>query len=402
MSIQHSYYKGLCALAASGQIAHEELATLREHMQTCEDCRRDRIDFRFLSSQLVANYAIKHSRVEASSRMTTRFIARARTQGIPLKYCERKQTRWIALPSFRLFAELIGTGLLATLSSHYLMTHWRIRYRPDNKGAIPSSESSQASAVGSSNVTKQRDALKDRLSAAEGQLAVKEAALESTRAAVQRLEVRSAELEQADLKLQQELAARDTEIADLSTRRDQLKSDVENLRAAKATQDLLFHADRSEVEDLRLKIASLTEELNEREELSAAAEQAKDLIVARKLHIVDVHDHAAGNRPRPFGRIFYTEGKRLIFYAYDLGDKSTKVTFYVWGEKSGVTQAKILGVLHADDMRDGRWVVSFDDPQTLAQINTVFVTAESRKKQPEKPSNNRLLVAYIDGTPNHP
>ena len=150
----------------------------------------------------------------------------------------------------------------------------------------------------------------------------------------------------------------------------------------------------------------LRTELAEAQQLSTAANQAKDMIVARNLHIVDVHDNADGSKPRPFGRIFYTEGKKLVFYAYDLGDPrklSAKVSFYVWGEKMGTPQqARNLGILRADDERDGRWVVTFDDSRVLANINTVFVTAESNKKTAIKPNGNRILVAFIDGEANHP
>jgi len=40
---------------------------------------------------------------------------------------------------------------------------------------------------------------------------------------------------------------------------------------------------------------------------------------ARKLYIADVFDVDSGSRTKkPFGRVFYTQGKSLIFYAFDL------------------------------------------------------------------------------------
>jgi hypothetical protein len=164
-------------------------------------------------------------------------------------------------------------------------------------------------------------------------------------------------------------------------------------------------AQRKRLETLQSKVEELTSELAEAQQLNSAANQAKDMIVARNLHIIDVHDNANSSKPRPFGRIFYTEGQKLVFYAYDLGDPTklnAKVSFYVWGEKTGIAQVKNLGILRADDERDGRWVVTFDDHRVLAQINTVFVTAESNKKSVSKPNSNRILVAFIDGEANHP
>ena len=40
---------------------------------------------------------------------------------------------------------------------------------------------------------------------------------------------------------------------------------------------------------------------------------------ARKLYIADVFDVDSGSRTRkPFGRVFYTQNKSLIFYSFDL------------------------------------------------------------------------------------
>jgi hypothetical protein len=62
-------------------------------------------------------------------------------------------------------------------------------------------------------------------------------------------------------------------------------------------------------------------------------------VVARNLHIIDVHDRDGnGKNQRAFGRIFYTEGKPLIFHTYDLADTrklDAKVSFYVGGERLG-------------------------------------------------------------------
>jgi len=55
------------------------------------------------------------------------------------------------------------------------------------------------------------------------------------------------------------------------------------------------------------------------------------------LHIIDVYDVGGqGELERPFGRIFYTEGKSLIFYAFDLDQqKGLKrgAVFQAWGQK---------------------------------------------------------------------
>jgi hypothetical protein len=135
--------------------------------------------------------------------------------------------------------------------------------------------------------------------------------------------------------------------------------------------------------------------------------QARDLIVARNLHIVDVHDtDGDGHAQRAFGRIFYTEGKSLVFYAYDLADPQKvdqQVSFYAWGEKLGREQpVKRLGIFHNEDANEGRWVLTFDDPKVLAQINSVFVTAEEEKQAITRPRGKRILLGFLGNKANHP
>jgi hypothetical protein len=145
----------------------------------------------------------------------------------------------------------------------------------------------------------------------------------------------------------------------------------------------------------------------QQQELAERGSDVRDLVVARNLHIIDVHDRDGnGKSQRAFGRIFYTEGKSLIFYAYDLADPrklDAKVSFYVWGERLGAEKPiRSLGIFHDDDAKDGRWVLTFDDPQILAEINSVFVTVESSRKSIKEPGGRRVLFAFLGDKPNHP
>ena len=126
---------------------------------------------------------------------------------------------------------------------------------------------------------------------------------------------------------------------------------------------------------------------------------------ARNLHIIDVADVDSQGTRRPFGRVFYTEGKSLIFYAYDLEKKRKplgKYSFQAWGQresKAGSVQS--LGVFFADDQTQNRWVLKYDDPSVLAEIDAVFVTIEP-KGGSMKPIGQQLMYAYLKANPNHP
>ena len=107
----------------------------------------------------------------------------------------------------------------------------------------------------------------------------------------------------------------------------------------------------------------------------------------------------------PFGRVFYTKGKSLIFYAYDLDQQPglrDANTFQAWGRR-GPDQARAvnLGVLYVDNAAKKRWVLKADDPKTLADIDAVFVTVEPHGGS-SHPSGKPLLFAYLRVEPNHP
>ncbi len=159
-------------------------------------------------------------------------------------------------------------------------------------------------------------------------------------------------------------------------------------------------------EDLAAKLDTTEEELRRQNDLKSAKLELGDLVAARNLHIVDVYDaDSNGKRQRSFGRVFYIEGKSLVFYAYDLdapGQVKANMVFHVWGEKAGVREvAHSLGILHKDDGQS-RWAMTFDDPRVLVKINSVFVTTEVASKQYNEPHGKKVLYAYWGNPPNHP
>jgi hypothetical protein len=153
--------------------------------------------------------------------------------------------------------------------------------------------------------------------------------------------------------------------------------------------------------DLRNARAAVEQE----RELNSAAHDVRELMGARKLHIVDVYDaeNDAGSA-KSFGRVIYTEGKSLIFYAFDLDQKrrGRKVSFQAWGENGGKREGpRNLGAFYIDDEVQKRWVLKVNDAAKLKAIDTVFVTVESQKEA-EKPSGTRFLQAYLGSRANHP
>jgi len=178
------------------------------------------------------------------------------------------------------------------------------------------------------------------------------------------------------------------------------------------TEAILATQDRR-VQQLQNELQTARGQLQDQDEQRAAADQQpakgqlSDLVTARNLHIVDVYDaDGGGQRKASFGRVFYVEGKSLLFYAYDLQDTrqaKANVVFRVWGGRVGAKEVThSLGILRIEDARQGLWTMTFDDPSVLAEINSVFVTAESASRRDLLPHGKKVLYAYLGNPPNHP
>jgi hypothetical protein len=172
-------------------------------------------------------------------------------------------------------------------------------------------------------------------------------------------------------------------------------------------------ADKQRASALQARVTDLDRLLHDREatmdqqeELLAHDRDIRDLMGARDLYVAEVYDvERTGETKKPYGRVFYTKGKSLIFYAYDLDQQAglkNVSTFQAWGRRGpDWQQALSLGVFYIDNASKKRWVLRFDDPKALAQIDAVFVTIEPNGGS-HKPSNKPLLFAYLHIDPNHP
>jgi hypothetical protein len=152
----------------------------------------------------------------------------------------------------------------------------------------------------------------------------------------------------------------------------------------------------------KLRIASAT--LDMERQLAAAGQDVRELMVARQLHVVDVHDTDSNGKPsRAFGRVFLTEGKSFSFYAFDLNEDNglnTKRTFQVWAVPEGSkNSAHSLGFLQADAKAPGRWVLNVKSPAMVKGINSVYVTAGYANGAKQR-SGPKMLYAYL-GVANH-
>ena len=184
------------------------------------------------------------------------------------------------------------------------------------------------------------------------------------------------------------------------------QTQLDSLERQRAQDGARAESLTAQVNDLHAQLREREQTLSKQQDLLAHDRDVRELMGARELHIAELYSVARdGVTQKPYGRVFYTKGKSLIFYAYDLdqqaGPRNAR-TFQAWGQRGpDRREALNLGIFYEDNAAKKRWIVKCDDPKTLEQIHAVFVTVEP-KGGSDKPSGSPLLFTDLQIEPNHP
>jgi anti-sigma-K factor RskA/putative zinc finger protein len=204
----------------------------------------------------------------------------------------------------------------------------------------------------------------------------------------------------------EDLLAAETKLEQLQKTVDMLTGQREELTSHAATlQDKVGELTEL-VRDRERERDEKQEEVAKQQELLEHDRDIRELMGARDLYVAEVHDvSTTGQTNKTYGRVFFTKGKRLVFYAYDLdaqpGLKNAS-TFQAWGRRGPDKQQVLsLGIFFEDNIGKKRWVLKTNDPKTLDDIDAVFVTVEPDGGS-RHPSGKQLLFAYLRVNPNHP
>jgi predicted nucleic acid-binding Zn-ribbon protein len=442
LPIMHGRYREMCSLAATGQLGGPDMSELNEHIAACDSCREFLESVTQVSIQIMpvrAEGFLSPARVAPPQGMRGRFLSRLAVEawsagdGVTRRQVPMvvQKAAFESLPSQREEkAHSRGSGpegRLAWLSPlrrsaailAVCSTIGIVGFYGGLRTAMPKARRvTQLHPPGLPDVHEDLADVSDRMSLFEQQRKDLASQLRETNEQLNASETQEKMLRQrladASNKLAALTAQTDGERQRL-TQADQqasanvtyLQGELEKLRWQLDDAKTKFAAQQNESERLRAKLEETESSLQRELDLKSAKTEMGDLAAARNLHIVDVYDaDPNGKRQRSFGRVFYNEGESLVFYAYDLEDPGrfkANVVFHVWGGKAGVKESThSLGILRQDDAGQGRWAMTFDDPKVLAQINSVFVTAESASKLYDQPHGKKVLYAYFGNPPNHP
>jgi len=368
------------AVAASGQASELELADLRSHLETCPSCRSVAYDFTEISAQGLSVLAAERERRQIPSGMTQRFVARLGSEGIEMR---RDASTIPKRNRFAVFAAIGAVAAAALIVS--FLTFGRPKPSISAGGHIPANQApvavsgtnSQPAQVPDAYLLEQLASARAEMNALDAKIKAQVGELASASKAEDTLNSHVADVERENAAL---LSDRPSMNLESSSSRQNWK-----VRVGKERKRRCFSSTRNRASRASKKVADQTEALGQQQEFAAKAGDVRELVTARNLHIIDVHDRDGdGKNQRAFWPYFLHRGEVPHFLCVRprrSAESGCKVSFYVWGEHLGAEKpVRSLGIFHNDDVSDGRWVLTFDDPHVLAQINSVFVTVESSRK----------------------
>ena len=453
----------LCALAASGQLTQSEQKKLEDHLLGCSSCRTAAQQFQAVTDCVIpAIAAAEHGERmgldeerDPSSSSSSWSLADAEANLFQRLNWEESQAHLDAPETSESFpVEPLQAALHNDIAWHHLWSLYAasillvisLGFAAYRFGTHRGQSAHQASAVQSVSVSPAASAnqalLQEQLSdlSHEREVARKQIAQRDRLISMMKRQLDEQSAQLTEIKLAQATKPPDAGVpksghelsrsedrAELAQKLQSSQLQANALRAQLDSLEAQSSQDRNRVAALQAKVEDLTRALEgknqslaeqgqvlaekdaqvgQQQQLLAHDRDIRELIGARDLYISEVYDVArTGETEKPFGRVFYTKEKSLVFYAYDLnrevGVKSASI-FQAWGRRGpDRSQALNLGIFYQDNAAKKRWVLKINDPKTLAQIDAVFVTIEPGGGS-RKPSGKPLLFAYLKMEPNHP
>jgi hypothetical protein len=432
----HERFKELCALAHVDAISIGERFELEEHLRICKPCREVYEAYALVGEAGMAFLAAPGELPREAKNWDNRDSWEKLFSAIQNQRSPRVLPFQIALPrqspaGLRVtpvmgwIASLVAACMIAVIALGAYHAGARKNLAPRklfSRNLAPAKTStgdsaSQPKVAPADQASIQRLAKEAaQISSLEERLANEQKELTRLRGASGLAQVRIAQLGSAadgrEADLRQRTEERDklaSQMGETEKQYQNLQVELTNLRNEHSQTLLRTASLESKLVDLTSANQDQSRRLNDDAQYLVSDRDIRELMGARKLYIADVFDVDSGSRTRkPFGRVFYTQDKSLIFYAFDLDHQPgvrNASAFQVWGqrdsESNGESHPMNLGILYEDSETNRRWVLRLDDPRQLGEIDAVFVTIEPHGGS-QKPTGKPFLYALLRKEANHP
>lgn len=412
----HDEFVALVALFYSGELTDEEWALLQVHLAYCDTCRGTFEQYKYIASDVIPTMAASAAaEFDGLPRESESAIAEAerRLMGQLGAAPSPKGPPGTQKPSWRVLTGVLAACAIVVVAFASLhLVRQRSQLPAPSNLSVPAAIPSASTAAAGSN-----DDMRQAMERAQQEVTKLQQQLAAAND-------RTAQPKSPDPTLQRQLEADHVQQQQLASEKDALsqqlaaaQAEVQSLRDKVASTQAIADQQAARTTSLEAKVRELNVALDETnialsdkerivaldKDFLAHDRDIRDLIGARNLYIADIFDtNENGKTAKPFGRIFYTKDRSLVFYGFDLEKQAglkQSVVFQAWGSGSD-KQPTSLGLFYQDDSHK-RWVLRCNDAKTLARMNMVFVTVEPPGGS-EKPTGKQLLRAYLQIQPNHP
>jgi DNA repair exonuclease SbcCD ATPase subunit len=441
----HDEFLELCAVSTSGQLTEEEQKKLQEHLVVCQSCREALRQFEAVIGQTIPAIAADEqskneepesaepgpswSQEHAEKAFFQRLAREEKHEPNKFSHASDFPTVPRPLPPFpsafawRQVWMLYAAGILLFLTLGFYAYRVTVHHstevaqqappQPTVQNRVPTAQNQVSLEEQLSDAGHEREIARAQIGQRDKmiadlrrQLAQQSDEMDLMKAAQARLEndLRAGDASRQDLTQQRTDVAQKLEAA--QTNSQSLQGQLDSLAQQSAQDAARAKASDAKANDLTRLLQQRETELEQQDQLLAHDRDIRDLMGARDLYIAEVYDvGGTGETKKPYGRVFYTRGKSLVFYAYDL-DQQTEAkktnAFQAWGRRGPDRQEALnLGIFYQDSTAGKRWILKCEDSKKLAQIDGVFVTVEPNGGS-HKPSGKSLLFAYLRIDPNHP
>jgi myosin heavy subunit len=431
--MDHEYYESLCALATSGTLTEAEWQAVRSHTAVCRACEKLLGQYRSVAKQGMASlmskadpqnilqqqqWSVESAKKELFARIAQGETA-TRVYSPHVRRRSKVQRGWrllISAPAQR-YASYAAVAVLMILVPLFTFKEGQRRgvESVQSRPAITTPERAELASLSQERTVLSRD-----ISEREARITGLQEQLSKEQNQIGQLKTQAVQLQQNSAQSNSEVSDLKNQTIALATERDAvarklqeaqsslepLQREIDSLQQQRS-RDLLHTASlEKRIEDLSTRLKDSDDNAQQQAQFLASDRDVRELMGARDLYIADVFDvDREGETQRVFGRVFYTSGKSLIFYAFDL-DKQPGLkdasSFQAWGRRGPNDKRPLnMGIFYLDSQAKKRWVLRFDDPKLLTQIDAVFVTVEPNGGR-AKPSGKQLLFASLRTPPNHP
>ena len=433
--VPHEEFLRLCAAATARELSPDEQTKLEAHLAECPECRQALSEYEAASKHAIAALSsnIEPKETESDSTWSVedaekRFLKRLRTEEVSCKgdigdETERGQRFGYRPLQFRWPEVWMSVAAVVILSVALVVTAYRtgVKRGTDVAQSLPqpSKESEGSLEAQVSDAGFERAQLLAKLErdsktidGLKRQLAEQVRIVDALKSAQTATAQKSANNQPGTVGSNESKNREGEELVAAQAKLGELRKTVEAATAQRdenARQAAALEAKVNEFsQQLKDKDEALDQsesEVAKRDELLQHDRDIRELMGARDLYMADVRDVSGSGTERTYGRVFYTQGKRLIFYAFDLDAQpglQHARSFQAWGRRGpDKQQARSLGIFYEDNANKKRWVLKADDPKSLQDIDAVFVTVEPNGGSAH-PRGKELLFAYLRIDPNYP